>query len=335
MDASIRRQSTSLTRALLDAPQGVDLFQMVRLLGGGAGGTTSRLRAPVRFRAAPEISFPAADIRRAELGDDGAVVLDVNLMGLYGSDAPVPHFLLEAVARGDEAGDRIRAFCDIFNHRLYELLYLAWEKHHGFAQAPDGFLDQCLRALAGRPHRKDDASVVAFAGQLGRRVKNTAGLSGLLSDALAGQPVRIRQFVPSWATLADPSCLGEDLQLGQSTTLGDQVVDVSRKVEIQIGPMPMAEARPLFPDGRTGPELARLIRNYFGPLIDFDICIQIATDGGLSAPLGHADIMIGWSLCLGRAASAVTNVVIPHTHFEGLEEEEKEIADEPPLKDVA
>jgi len=335
MDAPIRRQSPSLTHAVLEAPYGFDLFQVVRLLGGSDRDPLGRLTAPIRFRAAPEISFPAADIRRAELDDNGDLILDVNLMGLYGSDAPVPHYLLEAVARADEPGQRLRAFCDVFNHRLYELLYLAWEKHRGYAQRPGGFLDRCLSAMAGRPLGADAPAVMAFAGQFGRRVKCAAGLSGMLADAIGGLPVRIRQFVPSWVALAELKALGEGLQLGTNATVGSRVVDVNRKIEIQIGPVAMADARPLFPDGRLGPGLARLIRGYLGPLTDFDVCIRIATEGGLAAPLGQAEIMLGWSLCLGRSAAAVAHVTIPHTHFEHPTEDTKDIADEPALKNVA
>ncbi len=313
----------ALIQDLLENAPGYEFFQAVRLVeicSEGSAGRPGSATGAVRFRPAPEISFPAGDIRRCSLDDRGRLDFELNFMGLYGVDGPLPHFFIEQVASADEPGQVLRAFLDIFNHRLYQLLYLAWKK---FRQPTTGdgeasLYERYLGALRGIPAAGAPAEDLAFAGLLGSRVKNSEGLAGILAEFLQ-MPVRIRQQVPCWVRLDGVPPLGADgegLRLGENCLLGDRVLDVSRKLEVILGPVPMAAAWELLPGRERAGELGRLIRRYLDPTLDFDLVLQIRAEPGPAARLGGQEVILGWTACLGEMGEATNSIHLPGSSFE-------------------
>src|SRR4030095_8130626 len=74
------------------------------------------------------LSFPAADVHSLEVSvDERDVRLLVTFLGLYGVDSALPAYF--GTAAGEEESRALRAFLDIFGHRLYVLLYESWKKY--------------------------------------------------------------------------------------------------------------------------------------------------------------------------------------------------------------
>ncbi len=310
MGADAGNQRPPVIEELLrDAPR-FEFFQALRLLerlwGEGArlGGD---LDARLRLRPAPEISFPAADIRRLR-EEGGRLEMELNFMGLYGVDAPLPTYIPEWVARDDDTSAVLRAFLDIFSHRLYALFYLAWKKYRPQIQLeePEPRYPEYLAALSGQSLHRDEGEELGFSGPMGARVRSATALGGMLGEYLGQVPVRVEQFIPRWVRLDQSARLGGDgddgaLALGDNTILGDQVLDVSGRVDIHIGPVDMATAASLMPGRSRARELAHLIERYLDPTLGFDVVLEVAPDAEAAPPLGDG-LVLGWTTWLGGAS---------------------------------
>lgn len=322
MGTAARGKFPALIQDLLDHGPEYDFFQALSLLESCCAGPQAGrggLTAPVRLRPAPEISFPAADIRRCRFDEQGRFDFELNFFGLYGVDAPLPHFFLEAVASQDDAGKVLRAFLDVFNQRLYQLLYLGWKKHndHG-RQGPGSLYERYLTALAGSAGVETRGHGRAYAGLLGSRIKNAEGLLGLLEDFLQ-MPVTVRQHYPCWVRLEQRPALGaadgEPLVLGENCSLGDRVLDVSRKILIRIGAVPVGQAIELLPGQPRATELGELIRQYLDPTIEFDIELLVSSEPGPPLRLGSQPAILGWCAGLGQMGAGSYRINLPGRSF--------------------
>jgi type VI secretion system protein ImpH len=271
----------------------------------------------LRMRPAPEISFPGADIRRCEFDDNGHVDLQLNFMGLYGVDAPVPYYFSEHIARDDESSETMRVFLDIFSHRLYALFYLAWKKyrpHIDLDKPNSAYLDYVM-ALSGQTLNLQDTTELGFSGSLGSRVRNATTLSGMLSEYMGNIPVKVEQFVPRWVSIDSEAVLGgEDHQamlLGDNTIVGNEVLDISGKIDIRIGPLEVTDIKSLLPGKRDSVALGNLIKRYLDPTIDFDLVFMIKPSSILGMQLGSDDVMLGWSTWIGYQVGDMDELRIP------------------------
>ncbi|ALC17971.1 type VI secretion system protein TssG [Desulfuromonas soudanensis] len=317
METARRGELPALIAALVEEGPHYNFFQAVRLFEAAAAKVPrgpGELPSTIRFRPAAELSFPAGDIRRCRLDEEGRLEMQLNFMGFYGVDAPVPHYFLEAAA--EEEGGALRAFLDIFNHRLYELLYLGWKKFLSpVLPGGESTFERYLSALSGVGGGAGNDLAQAFAGPLGSPVQNGAGLRGVLREFLDETPVEVVQFCPQWVSLPEIPPVGgrggEELVLGENLVLGGSVLDVGRRVEIRIGPLPLDEALALLPGGEQSETVARLIRRYLPPTIDFDLLLRVRIEGTAPLQLGVEAMMLGWNSCLGENSRAESEIRLP------------------------
>ena len=109
----------------------------------------------VRFRSEVRFDFPAGDVADVHPPEqkDAPPTMIVNVMGLAGAMGPLPaaytELLLERVWKKDTA---LRAFLDIFNHRLVALLYRVRKTYRlgfDFASPQRGHMARYLYSLMG------------------------------------------------------------------------------------------------------------------------------------------------------------------------------------------
>jgi len=207
----------------------------------------------------------------------------------------------------DDGGRALRAFLDIFNHRLYALYYQAWKKYR-----PSFHLDEpanpylrMVSAISGWSVNAEQGNGLAYAGLLGRRVRNAQGLEGLLNDYLDAIPVRVKQFQPRWINVKSSLPLGNgDLRLGDNLLLGDEVLDISGKIDVMIGPVTPQASMQLMPTTDKGRALIDLVKRYMPPSIDFDMVIEITSGEVNAEPLGSGKLVLGWSTWLQNRVTA-------------------------------
>ena len=270
--------------------------------------------------------------------DDGKLDLQLNFMGLYGVDAPVPHYFTELVARQDEESEPLRAFLDVFCHRLYAQFYLAWKKYRPFVDlehAGSPYVNY-LTALSGNAVDVLDNTELGFSGSLGTRVRSATALAGMLSEYMNDVPVKVNQFVPRWVRLEQDSYLGAEgenaLQLGDNTILGDAVLDVSGKIDVCIGPMDADEARSLLPGKQRALDLGHLIERYLDPTLTFDVVLKVQPSSVIAQRLGEDDMILGWSSWVGHKLNESYELRIPGSSFFIEPEQKSEHGEEPSIR---
>lgn len=321
MATEIWRKFPHIIQDLLDNPTEYRFYQALRLaeeiIDDQKAKLHHRLPAAIRLKPAPQISFPAADLRFARINDQGRIELDINFMGFYGVDSPLPHYFIDLAAGKEDVNGGFRAFLDIFNRRVYELLFKAWQKHHpSLFNQKDHINNRYLAALAGNMQVTDSTSNLSFAGLVGNRIKNDIGLTGMVTNFLGNMPTTVKQFVGTWITLNQETIIGDSkkpLSLGENVLLGNRVLDVSRKIEVELGPMSAERATRLLPGETETIQLGELIRSYLPPTAVFDIILIVRPEKTKSQKLGANDLMLGWNTCLGRWQDGMGKIRIPDT----------------------
>ena len=320
MGTNSRRKLPDLIEDVFDNAAKYEFVQVIRLLESGwyGHGEIGRgLDKWLRMRPAPEVSFPGADIRRCSFDDNGQVDLQLNFMGLYGVDAPVPSYFTDLIARDDESSACMRNFLDIFSHRLYALFYLAWKKYRPFINLDSehsAYIDYVI-ALSGQTlHDRDDMEL-GFGGTMGARVRNATTLSGMLTEFMGNIPAKVVQFVPRWVKIDSKAYVGGEnqfaMELGDNTILGNEVLDISGKIDIRIGPMEVTQVKKLLPGRSEALALGNLIRRYLDPTVDFDLVLIIKPSSILGMQLGSEDVLLGWSTWVGYHVSETDELRIP------------------------
>ena len=325
------------SKRLFAAPQQFDFFQAVRLLEQlqpqrrQVGSNASPDEEIVRFATAMGSAFPASSI--AELSEaedvDPAPVMTVSFLGLTGPSGALPsHYtdLLWRLQRDVRSREKhaVRAWFDLFNHRLTSLFYRAWEKYRPlvayergeYQQAsPDTFTQGVLSfaGLSGKPFPSDISlpaayrmprALVRYAGLLAQRPRNVANLRTLLTDFFA-LPVEVIQFQGEWVPLASDQQmqLGVCGTLGSDATVGPRVWNRQGKIRLKIGPLSRAAFEELLPcQAETGQGVARLAelaaatRFYLGPEIDFDVQLVLRAEDVPASQLGGSEsTRLGWN----------------------------------------
>jgi type VI secretion system protein ImpH len=275
-----------------------DFFQAVRLLEllDPAKKPVGRIAPPraevVRFRAHLALSFPASAVHEIVPPSERLPMpaMTVTFMGLTGPSGVLPrHYTelllhLERYVKGPER-TALRAWLDLFNHRLISLFFRAWEKYRFFIpyerreyalDEPDAFT-RCLFSLVGlgmKPLRRrlcvsvreeadglrrerflagvDDLGLLYYAGFLSHRPRCAVALEAFLNDFFQ-LPIKVRQFQGQWLKLdaANQSRLGgEDgnNEVGVNLVAGDRVWDVQNKIRVRIGPLSYRQFNDWLPD---------------------------------------------------------------------------------------
>jgi type VI secretion system protein ImpH len=294
-----RFPSGSVAANLFAEPFAFDFFQAVRVLERlypqrrPVGRANPPRTEVVRFRAHLSLSFPPSAIYDLEPPADpeGLPVLTVAFMGLYGPSGILPRHYTERLLYQhfkDSANPEryaLRAWFDLFNHRMIALHFRAWEKYRfsipferGAWQErePDSFT-RCLYSFLGlgepslrnrlrvgvweevdgEPQERTlaripDLALLYYGGYLSHRPRCAVALEAMLQDYF-GFAVRVLQFQGQWFQLepSSQSRMGGSAannELGVNLIAGDRVWDVQNKIRLRIGPLSYAEFSELLPD---------------------------------------------------------------------------------------
>lgn len=325
MASSLWGTSRRLDESLFEAGHEFDFFQAVRLLtlmNCEKQTGTYRLHEGefVRFAVESALAFPASSILQVEKSSKASEpTMTVRFLGLIGPLGVLPSSYTEIAIDQKAFGDHsFAAFFDIFHHRLLQLFYRAWEKHHFFvgyelARARSGIRDAMTSYLlnliglgpSGLQKRlpfKDDA-LLRYAGLILQRPHSSECLRALLQDFFR-IPVRIEQFLGKWHTLEsrDLCALGsgeKNCELGCGALAGDAVWTRQSLVRAVLGPLPAAEFFRFLPCGGAFKKLVHLLRWFLGPALDFELQPVLASgEDPTWCRLGEfqlGGLRLGWS----------------------------------------
>jgi type VI secretion system protein ImpH len=328
MAANSWRHGIDLNRLLAERPQSLEFFQAVRLIEAlrpgfaPVGEASARLREPVSFQSASDLRFPPTDIVALDRADaEGEPErMTVAFLGLAGGSGPLPmpftELLLERLRRRDRA---MKAFLDIFNHRLTALFYRAHRAGRpGFAMVPPegsrhaghlfSVMGLGLGAARGRLGLQDTA-LLPYAGLLAHKPRSAVALERTLSSLFA-LPVRLRPFTGHWHALGAAGVTrlggmrGVNAVLGRTAVLGTRAWIQDGRAEIVVGPMTKAEFDALLPPFPRHRALASVARLHVGASLDLRLRLRLKGGEIPALRLGQPDgalpgARLGWTSWLG------------------------------------
>lgn len=296
-------------------------FQLIRLLAdmnpnAPLPGTTFSYRdEAIRIRPDAVQVFPPGDVKSLREAHDGnPAEVTVTFGGLYGIDGALPASFHEHFARREDESAPIRAFLDVFNHRMYTYLWRAWARNQPDLLSEDTTVHKTfaarLESLAGlnTPGVTDPPvstqRLLPFAGILSAWSRNAQGLQ-ILIVTLLDLPVEVRENVPRTVFLDERPKVGF-ARLGYDTVVGEKVVDASGKFQLVIGPLSLDTFLNLLPGRPGAKQLDALIRLYAPDYLDYDVDLRVRAAELPRLRLGDRSCTwLGLTTCLGTSGAQV------------------------------
>ncbi len=298
-----RAEHTALIQSIGGQARATNFYQLMLLLDQSSFDIDN-----IYFKPDESMSFPGSDITSITLLDDARVQMTLSFLGFYGASSPLPHYMLDALIQENESADSLKSFLEIFNQRIYQLLYKSWKKYRpviNASQSGSRYI-QYLHAISGHSLMDEDKSELAYAGVLGSRVHNAVSLAGMVSGFLQGVSAEVSQFQPRWVRVSQLNYLTtnrSNLILGDTTLLGNEVVDLSQKISIVLGQISAELALTLLPGTVMGKRLIRLVKLYIGSSLQFDMILRVKFSQKTCLVLGQDQLFLGWTSWLGAATS--------------------------------
>ncbi len=280
-------------------------FQAVRLLrrfGTRATEAGSSQGDHIRVRPALNLAFPAADIAKIDAvrtEEETRYNITATFFGLYGSSSPLPTFYTEDLideASQDESVSR--DFLDIINHRLYELLFKAWQKYRLFFQVAEERNEQhmerlfCLLGIGDPKLRRnipDAKGLLRYIGLFTQLPHSTTGLITMLRDAIDDVPLQIVPCILRMAKIPEPQRLRMGMSgctLGSDAHVGEEVEDRMGKFRIQIGPLNQADFLRFTPGNPGHAKLTALTELYITEPFEYEVALILAANQAETVCLG-------------------------------------------------
>jgi type VI secretion system protein ImpH len=305
VDASKRLPDAAVAaaRALHDEAARLPFFALVAMLERLApqrvpvGTAGPAVDESIRFRHDPSLTFSAGDVSALEVDpervDAPPFALTTTFLGVSGAASPLPNYLLEEVAHEDPDRPRVRAFLDIFHHRMLSLLVRARSRYQLAGEASATGRDVwALRSLAlagvdgyerARPGPLPAWRLLRLVPLLATRARTgqmlAAAIEDLLSEELEGARVEVRQFTGGWATLAEDRRArlgGPTAQLGRTAVLGRRVFDRAGTFRVRIAPLARETHERLMPDGDLHPLVRAMVDLFVRDPLDCELELVLA-----------------------------------------------------------
>lgn len=327
----VRKQIFDLSKYLIRNKHQFSYYQLMRLLRVLSDYSDESLYERTYIKSPLDFGFPASPISELTIEKNNEskpfFSLTTSILGLYGPGSPLPSYYTEDLMDVEEEGFTSgRAFLDMFQARLYQLLFESSRKYN-LTQSIHEYLDNstlnrlfCMTGFGLRTIRQavygttdtDTTSqeLIRYMGLLSQFPKSALGLQTILRDALKTKAINIKTCISQEVDIPDDqlNVLGErNNTLGEDSIIGETVTDRMGKFRISIGPI-QEEAIYQFLPGNKGYEtIMRLTGIYLVDHFNFDIEI-IAN-------------RINTTLCLGEETCNILGILA------WLTEDDKKLSD--------
>jgi len=296
--ASQRRGTFSdLEKSLLKEGPSYSFFQAIRLIrlilkqreGCGVQDAASIEGRFLRIRPELTLGFPSADIASITTmpleDEEHRFIINTTFLGLYGTSSPLPSFYTEDLLfEAAEDKSVTRDFIDIVNASVYSLFVRSLLKYNLFLQVYEEqnreYLERiyCLMGMGNTasPTPADEEarrSLLRYAGIMSQQPRSALGLKTLLSDALQGIAVHIRQCIPQMVSVPvdQRTSLGiTNATLGEDMYIGSEIADCMGKFSVIIGPVPPEKFSACLPGGAVLNRAVFLVDTYLSSPLEYD-----------------------------------------------------------------
>jgi type VI secretion system protein ImpH len=248
----------------------------------------------IRFASNPDTGFSGRDLEQIRLSTTRqhltAATLTINAPTLTGIRGVLPAHYSELVVSQQRArAPQLRDFLDIFNHRIFSLLYRSWEKTQPAVQQErdtEDVFTTILSALSGTTA----PGHLPYAAARIRHACSATTLTRTLQH-FTGIRVEIEPLIGGWHTIApaDRSLLagsarragtapgycgqGQHASLG-SATLGTRVWIADLGIRIIFYPESIAQVNTLLPGGTCSASLTQLVSSLIGTRLQVHYQLQ-------------------------------------------------------------
>lgn len=281
-------------------PYRFDFFQAVSLLersrphASPVGEGVHPEHEAVRFTADPGLEFPASDVSAVlpPTQDGDPYTMRVPFLALAGVQGPLPRVYTERMLGNKARNTPLRAFLDIFHHRLASIFYRARKKRRIPLEGrtpEESIAAPMLRSIAGlgtpglaNRMAVPDRAMLRYASVVALRPRSALGLQAMLTSYF-GVRVRVDQFVGRWRALEpeDRTTIGAyrgtSNVLGSNAVLGTHVWDQSGAVKVVVGPLTARQYRDFLPTGSALQPFKDMVQLYCGPELDVEIDLVLHT----------------------------------------------------------
>ncbi|MCP2233595.1 MULTISPECIES: type VI secretion system baseplate subunit TssG [Erwinia] len=277
----------------------------------------------VRFSPWPGMGFPASELKSVEYSEDDAAAPKVRttFMGVYGVDSPLPTTYLDDISQRREGHEALQDFLDIFSHRILTQFYRIWRKYSYPATFERGGTDTISQSLLGLV----GLGIPGTASHIATPVSRFLALLGVLrqpAKTQEGVQALVQLLAPETQARVSPYCLrpieinqplgfyGEqDFLLDGNAPLGDEVMDTSSQLLIELFTDSESEAQGWKPDGQLYQDFLVMLRVYLGWRFKAKIRLTVSTALLPVMPLGEAPFWLGMSGVLGVEAGNIPDDV--------------------------
>ncbi len=272
----------------------------------------------LQFRPYEHYIYSPRNLKRFE-HDGETMKFAISFLGLYGVDSPLPRCYHDEVPLQQRAHGKgkvpLQNFLDIFNNRFYWLYYQAWKKYRFYLHLndeSDNKVAQQISAFIGQGVQSRDAKrpvpqykLLQLSGVLSHRVRSKEGLLIVLREFFSKFSVDIREFVPSRVRVEGRPLMGrkygaDSMRLGVHCLLGQWVTDYTSRICIVVGPMSFDDFLEFLPGGRSARLLRYLLRLYLNDSLEYDVQLQVESDGVRKIHWQDKRLKLGQSLWLGK-----------------------------------
>lgn len=237
------------------------------------------------FRFTSSLSLDAPDGQIENLYQDekdGKYHLTLFDNGLTGAAGVLPvaytEWLIERKLRYND--DAPKAFIDMFNHRMYCLSYLSWQKMHlsGDENRRDNnVLNNVLLSLGGISSQTISVTGLAYTAFYAQSVRSLAGLEQLLSSIYQIR-VSINPFRGTFENTEpnEQGVLGYcQYTLGEGPVIGNVRWVVDSHFDVVLGPVDYKKALEFMPGKDFHYFIRQQIKSYIGDALKFKIYVKI------------------------------------------------------------
>ncbi len=346
--------NNSIIDYLFDKPHRFDFYQAVRLIellnpdkqSVGEGSDPSN--EAISFHSHVHFGFPPSlihelerkvprkdhdEYQRYNANDDSEDIegdeapqadMTVNFMGLAGGMAPLPapyaELVLERKSKKDTA---LKAFLDIFNHRLISMLYRVRKTYRiGFETGPpseSSFAKYIFSLIglgtAGLQNKMpmNDRALLHYAALLAQP-RSMAGLELICTDYF-NATIKGHQLCGDWYPIAEDQkteigLTGKNNSLGVEAVLGGKIFTKQDKFELHVGPLSVDQFHDFLPTGKAFIPLCQMTRFYAGDSMEFDIVLKLNAQDVTESRLGlEYGPRLGWTSWLGTKVIKNSGVV--------------------------
>lgn len=299
----VNRRIPDALRHLLLKPQKFSIHQALRIVEHDwLKKTIAYSENEISLLPASELSFPASDIRRCHIHSSGKISLELNFMGLYGVDSPLPLYFSQLAAQDTDVAKRIRRFLTIINNKIYIYHYLAWKQQNYFMRFEQNEKNYCqlLSNLSKIPHCAETLHVLNYTGMFLRSKRSDKDLASVIRNYFNGVEVKVEKFIPSVIKMTEKSQLGTQLFLYKNSFLGDKIPKIDRIILIVIGPLCWEMARNYFLNSSQKDLFNSLLRFFIPKKMAARVQIKLDLTQSHQAVLGSQAMLLNWHAVLGK-----------------------------------